>query len=128
MNRRITIVAVAVTLAAFGLSQSRLPAARSLVGTYLAYGRQDSARHVLALNGDLSATLRTDGPDSGAPAEERGSWILDGPTVQVSLTGGDEAFTLVLALKDDRLVVTGSGSRDVLTGLVFERVAEPPAE
>lgn len=49
MNRRITIAAVAVTLAAFGLSQSRLPAAAALVGTYLAQGRQAPTRHVLVI-------------------------------------------------------------------------------
>ena len=125
MNRRVTIAAVAVTLAAFGLSQSRLPAAAALVGIYLAQGRQAPTRHVLTLNGDLSATLRTEGLDSGGPADLRGSWILDGPSVQVSLSAGDEATTLVLTPRDGSLVVAGSGYRAALAGLVFERMAEP---
>jgi hypothetical protein len=125
MNRRITIAAVAVTLAAFGLSQSRLPATASLVGTYLAEG-QASTRYVLTLNGDLSATLRADSTVSGRAADLRGSWIIDSPSVQVSLSGADEATTLMLTLRDRSLVVTGSGSREALAGLVFERAAEPP--
>jgi hypothetical protein len=127
MNRRITIAAVAVTLAAFGLSQSRLPATASLVGTYLAEG-QASMRYVLTLNGDLSATLLTDSTDSGRPADLRGSWIIDAASVQVSLSGGNETTTLVLTLRDRSLVVTGSGSREALAGLVFERAAEPPSD
>ena len=127
MDRRIIIAAIAVTLAAFGISQSRLPEARSLVGTYVAQGRQAPTRHVLTLNGDLSATLRTDAPDSSTPANMRGSWILDGPTVQVSLSGGDEATTLWLTLRDGGFVVAGSGRLASLTGLAFARAAEPPA-
>jgi hypothetical protein len=98
----------------------------SLAGTYLAQGRQATTRHVLTLNGDLSATLRTEGLGSGGPADLRGSWILDGPSVQVSLSAGDEATTLVLTLRDGSLVVAGSGYRAALAGLVFERTAEPP--
>lgn len=63
MNRRITLAAVAVILAVFGLSQSQLPEAAALVGTYLASLRQAPARHLPTLNPYVSATLHTDSFD-----------------------------------------------------------------